>query len=396
MSDKRTRTRHGSTGLRFGRRLTAIDLFAGCGGLTSGLRAAGFDVRAAIENDQDAAATYRANHPNVKVYETDISVVSPKRLLRALKLPEGKTVDLIAGCPPCQGFTRLTESNGRRDRRNGLVRQFLRFVLAIRPKACMLENVPGLLTTRKGKRYFNELRHGLEDAGYSLTYDIVELADYGVPQFRKRLVLLAARGEAIPVPARTHRDPAGPGKSGQRPWKTVRDVIGDLPKPPLRSAVQSGKAIPRYDWHYSRDVAPIVRRRLKHALSNGRCRSSLPPSLRLACHDRRPDGYYDVYGVIDWDKPSPTITSGCTNASKGRFGHPDQPRPLTATEAAALQTFPRSYKFKGAGLESVAAQIGNALPRRFALVAGRAVLKRLTGKSPAAKVPKREAAVAGG
>ncbi|TAH35213.1 MAG: DNA cytosine methyltransferase [Planctomycetota bacterium] len=363
---------------RDAQRFTAIDLFAGCGGLTSGLRAAGFDVLAAIEKDPNAAETYRANHANVRLYERDIRRISPRRVLRELGLRKGEMLDLVAGCPPCQGFTRLTEGSGRRDRRNGLVRQFLRFVRVIQPTVCMLENVPGLLTTPKGKRYFNELRHGLEEADYCLSYKIVELADYGVPQFRKRLVLLAARSEAIPIPNPTHRDPAQPGKSGQRPWKTVRDAIGGLPKPPLRSEVLSGKASPLYKWHYARDVAEVVRRRLEHVLGNGRRRSSLPPSLRLACHERRPDGYYDVYGVMDWNTPSPTITSGCTNVSKGRFGHPAEPRPVTAIEAAMLQTFPRSYRFKGSGLESVAAQIGNALPCRFAQVVGKAILKRLS------------------
>jgi DNA (cytosine-5)-methyltransferase 1 len=140
MTEKRRSTRHTAAGQR---RFTAIDLFAGCGGLTSGLRAAGFNVLAAIEKDPDAASSYRANHPDVKLYETDIRAVSPKRLLQALQLSQGQTIDLVAGCPPCQGFTRLTESSGRRDRRNGLVREFLRFVRAIRPKICMLENVPG-------------------------------------------------------------------------------------------------------------------------------------------------------------------------------------------------------------------------------------------------------------
>lgn len=379
MSEKLTRTRPGKGRSRRTRRFTAIDLFAGCGGLSSGLIAAGFDVLAAIEKHPDAARTYSANHPNVKLYEGDIRDVTPKGLLRDLALPQGTTVDLIAGCPPCQGFTRLTESNGRRDRRNGLVRQFLRFVKTIRPKVCMLENVPGLTTTRKGKRYLNELRHGLEAAGYHISYDVVELADYGVPQFRKRLILLAARDAPIAIPSPTHRDPARPGKSGQRRWKTTRDAIGKLPKPPLRSVIRAGKAAPRYEWHYSRDIASMVRRRLRHVLRNGKGRGSLPPSLQLECHKRRPNGYHDVYGVIDWDRPSPTITSGCTNTSKGRFGHPSEPRPLTATEAALLQTFPLSYRFKGSGLESVAAQIGNALPRRFARIAGKAIIRRLTG-----------------
>jgi DNA (cytosine-5)-methyltransferase 1 len=293
-------------------------------------------------------------------------------------LSEGESLDLIAGCPPCQGFTRLTDGRGRRDRRNALVRDFLRFVQAIKPKVCMLENVSGLLTTRKGKRYFRELRKGLETAGYLIQYDVVELADYGVPQFRKRLVLLGAQGEAIAIPRPTHRRPARPGMSGRRLWKTVRQAIGRLVKPPLRSEVRAGEAVARYKWHYARDVASIVRRRLKHALRHGRSRTSLPPSLRLACHERRPDGYYDVYGVMRWNAPSPTMTSGCTNASKGCFGHPRDPRPLTATEAALLQTFPLGYRFKGSGLESVAAQIGNALPRRFAKVVGKAIIRRLS------------------
>lgn len=359
------------------RRFTAVDLFAGCGGLTSGLRAAGFNVVAAIEQDADAAETYRANNPKVTLYEKDIRRVTASEVRRGLALPKGETLDLLAGCPPCQGFTRLTESSGRRDRRNALVREFLRFVRVLRPKACMLENVPGLLRTQKGKRYFRELESGLKKCGYRLSYDVVELADYGVPQFRKRLVLIAARRKKIPIPKPTHHDPARPSDSSQRPWKTVRETIGKMPKAPLRSSVRSGRAVPRYEWHYARNVAPLVKRRLEHALKNGRRRSALPKELRLKCHERRPDGYFDVYGVIDWDKPSPTITSGCTNASKGCFGHPRDARPLTAIEAARLQTFLLSHKFKGAGLESVARQIGNALPRRFAKVVGAAIAKRL-------------------
>lgn len=355
---------------------TAIDLFAGCGGLTSGLSAAGFRVLAAIEKDPDAADTYAANHPKVLLYRKDIRKVSPGRLRRDLGLSKDETLDLIAGCPPCQGFTRLTESNGRRDPRNRLVRDFLRFVTVLRPRACMMENVPGLLT--RGKGYFKELHKGLKAAGYEITYDVVELADYGVPQFRKRLVLLAARSGSIEIPKATHRDPSLSRTTRQRPWKTVRDAISDLPVPPLRSEVRDRVAKPRYKWHYARDVASLVHRRLKHAIANGKDRTTLPPSLRLACHKRQPDGHYDVYGIIDWDVPSPTITSGCTNASKGRFGHPAAPRPLTATEAALLQTFPRSYRFKGSGLESVARQIGNALPMRFAKVVGKAVLKQLS------------------
>jgi len=354
---------------------TAIDLFAGCGGLTSGLRAAGFRVLAAIESDPDAAETYKANHREVQVIERDIREVSPRQLFSTLKSRPDQTLDLLAGCPPCQGFTRLTENNGLFDPRNRLVLEFLRFADELRPKACMLENVPGLL--RRGKQYFQELCDGLEGLGYNVVYDVLQLADYGVPQFRKRLVLLAALNGTIQIPPATHHDPALVGKSGQRPWKTVREAIGHLPTPPLRSEILGAKRILRYIWHYSRDIAPDVQRRLEYALKNGKSRKYLPPGLRLACHSRRPDGFNDVYGVIHWDRPSPTITSGCTNASKGRFGHPAAPRPLTAREAALLQTFPLSYKFRGAGLESVAVQIGNALPRRFARILGKSVIRQL-------------------
>lgn len=350
---------------RSGRRplLTAIDLFAGCGGLTAGLRAAGFNVVAAVEKDHDAAESYIANHRDVRLYHQDIRDVSPEQVLDDLRMAPGE-VDLIAGCPPCQGFTRLTEHRDHEDPRNALVRQYLRFVRDVAPRACMLENVPGLI--KRGKPFFDELCEGLKEAGYLVTYDVVEMADYGVPQFRKRLVLLASREGRIGIPAPTHKKKC-----------TVRSAIGKLPSPPLRSKVVAGEVVPRYEWHYARDVAPVVRRRLEHAIANGGNRSGLPVDLRLACHERRPNGYFDVYGAMRWHAPSPTITSGCTNASKGRFGHPEEPRPLTALEAARLQTFPLDYKFIGTGLESVAAQIGNALPKRFATVVGRTVVRHL-------------------
>ena len=353
--------------------LTAVDLFSGCGGLTGGLRAAGFAVLAAVEKDADTAASYTANHPGVRLYETDIRRLPASRLIQDLPALQKSRLDLIAGCPPCQGFTRLTERHSWDDPRNQLVREYLRFVRVLRPRACMLENVPGLLT--RGKELFDELRSGLEAAGYFLTYEVLELADYGVPQFRKRLVLLASADNPIEIPPPTHCDPAS-GKN-QRHWRTVRHAVGSMLQPPLRSEVRSGAVLPPYPWHVARNVAPDVRRRLEHALRSDKGRADLPEELRLACHKRYPNGYFDVYGAMSWDSPSPTITSGCTNASKGRFGHPSFPRPLTAREAAKLQTFPLDYRFEGPGVDSVAVQIGNALPKRFATVIGRAVAAHL-------------------
>jgi DNA (cytosine-5)-methyltransferase 1 len=344
-------------------RPTVVDLFSGLGGLTAGLRDVGFNVVGASEVDRDSIETYRANHPDVRLLG-DVRALTGPRVLAETGV---SSIDVVVGCPPCQGFSRLTERHGSNDSRNSLVLHFLRLVLELRPSVCMMENVPGLLT--RGAVLFRQLREGLEAAGYRLNYDVLELADYGVPQFRKRLVLMAGLGFDVGLPRATHRGPER--------WVTVRRAIGRLPPPPLRSEVKKGLAKVTVPWHFTRDIAPLVRERLSHAASTGGGCQQLPDTLRLACHRRRPDGFHDVYAVLDWDAPSSTITSGCTNASKGRFGHPAHPRPLTPREAAMLQTLGRHYCLRGSGVESVASQIGNALPRRFARVAGRQILRAL-------------------
>jgi DNA (cytosine-5)-methyltransferase 1 len=341
---------------------TFVDLFAGMGGLSAGLRDAGLRALAAVEVDPDAQETYQANHPGVPVFG-DIRGVTAELLLAEADV---NAVDVVVGCPPCQGFTRLTEGRERDDPRNVLVLEFLRLVKELRPTICMMENVPGLIT--RGQWLFERLVGGLKRAGYVVTYDVLELANYGVPQLRKRLVLMAGLGHPIALPRPTHHGP--------KQWRTVRDAIGRLPRAPSRSEVLAG-AKPAVPWHISRDSSMVVQQRLAHALKHGGSRRTLPSALRLGCHERYVGGFNDVYGVLDWDAPSRTITSGCTNASKGRFGHPSEPRPLTPREAAMLQTLGRKYKLKGVGFESISQQIGNALPRRFAKVAGRHILREL-------------------
>lgn len=341
---------------------TVVDLFAGMGSLSAGLRDAGLQVVAAVEIDPDARATYEANHPGVPILE-DVREVSARDIQAHTGLQK---IDVVVGCPPCQGFTRLTEGRLQSDPRNILVLEFLRLVTELRPAICMMENVPGLIT--RGRGLFSRLLNGLEAAGYAVTYEVLELADYGVPQLRKRLVLMAGLGYQVELPRPTHKGP--------RRWRTVRDAIGNLPTPPTRSEVAEGVK-PQIPWHFSRDTSDLVKQRLVHALKHGGSRSSLPKRLRLQCHERYEGGFNDVYGVLDWDAPSTTITSGCTNASKGRFGHPAEPRPLTAREAAMIQTLGRRYKLRGRGYESISKQIGNALPRRFAKVAGHEILRAL-------------------
>jgi len=321
---------------------TAIDLFSGCGGLTLGLKQAGFDVVGAFERDQDAIETYRANHPEVPIWEGDIRSFSPTAVMRALKFKRGE-LDLLAGCPPCQGFSSLRTRNGavrNKDRRNSLVREMLRFAEAFRPKAIMMENVPRL----GAKKSFTNLRSGLRKLGYEIRWDVKDMAKYGVPQRRKRLILVA--GMKFKIDFATEA----------RKVKTVRAAIGDLkPVPCGRDRLHD---IPEYR-------SADVERRIRSIPKNGGSRSDLPRSRQLRCH-KDFDGFKDIYGRMAWDDVSPTITSGCFNPSKGRFLHPRYNRAITLREAAVLQSFPRRYRFPtDKGKQTLALMIGNALPPEF-------------------------------
>ncbi len=324
------------------KRPTALDLFSGCGGLTEGLEQAGFRVLGAVEIDKVAAETYRLNHPTVHLWRRNILSLSVPEVMRTLAL-KPEELDLLAGCPPCQGFSTLRTLNGSRsieDDRNDLVLQLRRFVKGLRPKTVMLENVPGLAADHRMETLVAEL----ESCGYLAHHRVCDAADYGVPQRRKRVILLAARG-AKPRFAR---------KSRTR--KTVRDAIGSLPPPG-----DSGDPIHDLPENRSERVRRLIRRIPK----NGGSRSDLPDSAQLPCHQSC-DGFKDVYGRMAWNDVAPTITTGCFNPSKGRFLHPDQDRGISMREAALLQTFPADYQFPAElGKTRIAAMLGNALPPEF-------------------------------
>jgi len=321
---------------------TAVDCFAGCGGMTQGFKQAGFKVFGAVEIDQDACNVYSLNHPEVKLWRKDIRQLKVKALLSALKLKTGD-LELLGACPPCQGFSTLRTRNGQkriRDSRNDLIFEFQRLALGLKPKRIMLENVPGLFINRRLK----EFTKSLERAGYTVEARVLNAADYGVPQRRRRLVLLASRvsGVAFAEPSKRRR--------------TVRHAIGKLNK-----AGKSGDAL--HDLPENR--AEHVKQLIRAIPRNGGSRKALPSHLTLKCHQTS-DGFKDVYGRMAWDKVSPTITTGCFNPSKGRFLHPTANRAITMREAALLQSFPKSYRFPAKlGKVCVAAMIGNALPRAF-------------------------------
>ena len=338
--------------------LTAIDAFAGGGGLTVGLKRAGFRVAAAVELEPHAFATYKANHPEVSCLKQDIRTVTGAALLKHAGLDQ---LDLLAGCPPCQGFTSLTAKyRERKDPRNSLVLEMARLAKETRPRAVMMENVPGL--TRKGRPLYDKLRERLQDLGYIITAGILQVADYGVPQLRRRFVLLGGLGFRIALPKATHSRDANNGLAARR---TVRDAIEDMPEPvPLRQAKARGN-LEESDWHVIRDLSARNLERIKRARA-GKSWEQIPQRLRPPCHRTGYVGFTNVYGRMEWDQPSPTITGGCTTFSKGRFGHPDANRTISVREAALLQTFPADYRLDTPYMEHACNIIGNALPCDFA------------------------------
>jgi DNA (cytosine-5)-methyltransferase 1 len=334
--------------------LTAVDLFSGCGGLSLGLKRGGFQVVAAVEIDLKAQTTYKLNHPSVRLYGSDIRKLNPADVLRDAGLAPGE-LDLLAGCPPCQGFSRLRTKNQRAcvsDRRNRLIRDFLRFVKVMNPKTIMLENVPALAKDGRFTRMLNELKV----LGFQVIVQVLDAADYRVPQRRKRLIMLASR---------LHQPVVAP-KARMR--TTVREALKHVG--PRSSTQDRLHAFPE-------NRSEAVRSLIARIPRNGGSRSDLGEENQLACH-KRSDGFKDIYGRMSWDDVAPTITSGCHNPSKGRFLHPTHNRTITLREAALLQGFPKDYRFDVShGKEAIALMIGNALPPPFVAAHARALRRGL-------------------
>lgn len=322
-------------------KLIAIDLFSGCGGLSEGLHQAGFSTAIAVEIEEKAVQAYKLNHSKVDVIQKNIREISSSEISDKLK---GRRIHLLAGCPPCQGFSsirRLNRAQSVFDARNDLVDEYVRLIEELNPYTIMMENVPALENYDK----FLKAIKKLESLGYHPKYRIVNVRDYGVPQRRKRLVLVGSKWEGLDVAEPTNER------------KTVRDIIGDLESPELTDD-DLHKIFPRH--------SEKVLKRIKLTPKNGGSRKDLPEKYKLDCHKKENVGFNDVYGRLRWDDYSTTITGGCLNPSKGRFLHPDADRCISAREAALLQSFPRNYKIPtDLPLTSIALLIGNALPPKF-------------------------------
>ena len=335
---------------------TAIDLFSGAGGLTQGLKQSGFSVVGAVENHSACTESFQMNHPEVLLRKIDITQVSPRQYMKQLNMRAGE-LDLLAGCPPCQGYSVIgTRNRGiKDDPRNELIFEMYRFAKVFKPKTIMMENVPVLARDERLKKLKKQFRK----LGYKTDVDVLNMSDYGVPQARRRMILLASRvGEVKVINL----------KNANNNKITVRQAIGGLPK-----AGNSGDPL--------HDIVENRSERIRYLISmipkDGGSRTDLGYSYQLECH-KRTSGFRDVYGRMSWDKTSPTITGGCTNPSRGRFLHPEENRAITPREAALLQSFPPDYKFsKKYGNYSIAMMIGNALPPKFIQFHAKNLLKHL-------------------
>ncbi len=364
------------TNLKNSKKPIAVDLFAGCGGLTKGLIDAGFQVATAVEIDSAAAETYRRNHRQTKLIEKDIREVSATEILQTAGT---SNVSLLAGCAPCQGFCSLTSKHKKDDPRNELLLSMANLIEEILPDAIMMENVPGL--AKRGKSIFDKFLNVLKDIGYQTegAWGIQQMADFGVPQNRKRLVMLAGRNFQIKFPEPTHVQSLEKNPKLEK-WRTVRDTIGKMQKPITLKNAHCHGGPQAHNWHVVRDITLETKERLKVA-KPGQSRLKIDKSLMPQCHRNGYKGFTNVYGRMEWENISPTITSGFTTLSMGRFGHPTQDRTISVREAAMLQTFPEGYVFVTDTMESVCNLIGNAVPPIYAQLAGKQIISAINSRN---------------
>ncbi len=344
--------------------ISAVDLFCGAGGLTHGLMQAGIKVEAGIDIDRQAEFAYATNNPGARFLLWDLSRKNSRSVEKLFR--PGK-IRLLAGCAPCKPFSKLT--NGIKNHSDwDLLDYFGRFVRGIVPDIVTMENVPELAD--RGEEVFLRFVGVLERLRYSIDWRVANCAEYGVPQSRRRLVLLGSRLGPIKIPDSPYPDP--------RQWRTVRQTIAQL------RPLKIGESDPDDPLHGAPLLSPLNLRRLQATPHDGGTRKDWPDDLVLECHRKKSgERYFSIYGRMWWDRPAPTMTTLCTGIGNGRFGHPEQDRSITLREAALFQSFPREYAFwprdQKLNRSAVSKLIGNAVPPKLAKALGEAVIRHVRG-----------------
>lgn len=341
---------------------SAIDLFCGIGGLSYGLKKAGIAVIAGVDLDKSCQYTYEQNiHANFIL--KDISKVKGKEINKKYWSDDEK-VKILAGCAPCQPFSAHSNKikNKGQTKRWRLISEFKRLVKETKPDIVTMENVPNLAN----QKIFQNFVAFLKEKQYFVTYNIVYCPDYGIPQKRRRLVLLASKYGEIQLIPKTH---------SEEKYITLKEAIGNLPP------IKAGKVCESDPLHRTTKLSDINLKRIKASKPNGTW-LDWNKDLQLACHKKNTGKTYkSVYGRMSWDEPSSTITTQFYNFGTGRFGHPVQNRALTIREGARLQTFPDDYKFyeKDVSIKRLGVHIGNAVPVELGFVIGKSINLHIEG-----------------
>lgn len=338
-----------------------IDLFCGIGGLSYGLKCQGMKILAGFDLDYTCQYAYETNTGG-KFYYRDVKTISGDEINK-LYSQKKNVIKVLAGCAPCQPFSSYAFKNKNKDKdKYNLLYEFGRLVKEVHPDIVTMENVPAIASF-KLKSVLADFVEVLQNEGYNVKYKVVYCPDYGIPQTRKRLVLLASRLGNIDLISPTHK---------KENYVTVKDAIGHLP--PL----EAGKGCPTDALHRCRALSPLNLQRLKSTPYGGSWKD-WPADLMLECHKKESGkSFGSVYGRMVWEEPSPTMTTLCTGIGNGRFGHPIQNRAISAREAALFQTFPITYKFfpneYEVSLTKASRYIGNAVPPRLGEIIAQSII----------------------
>lgn len=336
----------------------AVDLFCGIGGLTYGLNKSGIKVIAGVDVDERCKFAFEKNNGALFINKS-IKEISSKEIL---KLYPTQSLKVLVGCAPCQPFSKHTQKEKDREAKEdwGLLYRFFELIDGVEPMVVSMENVPQIAK----HRVFSDFINSLKSKKYHISWKNVYCPDYGIPQNRRRLVLLASKLGEISLIAPTHKP---------KNYKTVKMAIGDL------EPIKAGYSSKKDRLHKSAALSKINLKRIKKSVPGGSWRD-WDENLRAVCHRKESgDTYSSVYSRMEWNKPSSTITTQFFSFGTGRFGHPEQDRALSIREGAILQTFPRKYKFippaSPVELKRLGRYIGNAVPVRLGEIIGKSIIK---------------------
>ena len=339
------------------KKASVVDLFSGAGGLSFGFKKVGFEISAGVDIDESCRYAYEHNN-KASFIRRDVASTKSDEIQ---SLFSKQKIRILVGCAPCQPFSTYNQKNSDPNWR--LLKNFGRLATEVLPEIVSMENVAAL-TRFQGGKVFRDFVRELEAHDYTVNWDILFGPDYGLAQTRSRLVLLASRLGPIELPRKTRRK-----------YRTVRDAISILP------ALAAGEIDQDDPLHRASGLSDVNLRRIRSSRPGGSWRD-WSDNLIAECHKQETGrGYSSVYGRMEWDEPSPTITTQYYGFGNGRFGHPEQDRALSLREGAILQGFPRNYRFVADDapitFKSVGRLVGNAVPVDLASAIARAVHKHI-------------------